>query len=119
MDKWQAIDAYWNGFGLPAYNELTVPEDAPDRYITYQSAIGSLDGPMQLSGNIYARGNSWTWIMQKATEMQAGMNRQIKVEGGYVKFRVPQGYSAQPQTEANDKQVRRVILQVEVEFLTN
>lgn len=130
MDKWQAIDTYWNGFGLPAFNELTVPENIPDGkggtvslkdipFITYQAAIGSLNGPMVLSGSLYWRSNSWAWGMQKATAMQKVMDREIKVDGGYVKFRVPVANSAQPATDAFDPQVRRMIFSVEVEFLTN
>lgn len=119
MDKWQALDTYWNGYGMQAYNELTVPDNAAMPYITYQAAVGSLDGPMRLSGSLYWRGNSWAWGMQKATAMLKAMDREIKVDGGYVKFRLPQGFQAQPQTEPSDEQVRRIIFQVDVEFLTN
>ena len=119
MDKWQAIDAYWNRYGVPAYNELTVPDTAPDKHITYQSGIGRLNGPMTLSGSLYWRSSSWAWGMQKATEMLKVMNAEIPVDGGYVLFRVPDAYSAQPATDPMDPQVRRMIFQVQVEFLTN
>lgn len=118
MDKWQAQDTYWNSFGLPAYNELTVREDAVMPYITYQAVTGSLTGVMTVSGNLYYRGNSWAPIMQKATAMEPLIDREIKIDGGYVKFRKPVANFAQPMSDANDKQVRRILLTVEVEFLS-
>ena len=119
MDKWQALDTYWNSFGVPAYNELTVPEDAQMPYITYEAAIGSLNGPMTLSASLYWKGNSWAWGMKRVTDMQKVMDRQIKIDGGYVMFRVPVASSAQPTTDAFDEQVRRIIMPIEVEFLSN
>ena len=37
MNKAQALDQFWNGFGIPAWDENTVPEDPAvrgERYIT-------------------------------------------------------------------------------------
>lgn len=35
MNKAQAIQAFWESFGVPAYEESTVPDDAVMPYITY------------------------------------------------------------------------------------
>ena len=86
--------------------------------MTYQAVVGSLDGPMTVSGNLYKKSNSWAPIMQKVSEMEKIIDRVIPVDGGAVKFRKPLANFAQPMSEPNDPQVRRILLTVEIEFLT-
>lgn len=123
MDKWKAQDTYWNSFGMQAYNELTVPESAKQiidqggYLLTYQAVSGSLNGPMTVSASLYHRSNSWASIMQRTTEMERIIDRQIPIDGGAVKFRKPVTNFAQPMSDATDPQVRRILLTVEVEFL--
>lgn len=118
MDKWQAQQAFWESFGLTAYDENTVPDDAVMPYITYQAVVGSLDGVMVVSASLWYRGNSWAAISQKATEMESSVNQQIKIDGGYLKIRKPISNFAQRMDEPNDRLVRRMRLQLEMEFLT-
>lgn len=118
MNKWEVQQAYWSSFGLVAYNEETVPENAVLPYITYQPASGSLNGQVTVSGSLWYRGTSWAPIMQKTTEMEPMIDRQLKVDGGYVKFRKPVSNFAQPMSDPNDDRIRRMVLSVEVEFLT-
>ena len=42
MDKYQAINEFWNRFGVMAYDENTVPDDAELPYITYGVNIAAL-----------------------------------------------------------------------------
>lgn len=119
MNKYEAQQAYWSRFGIPAYNELTVPETERDRYpyITYQKVNGSLDGQVTASANIYYRSTSWREIDEKITEMEPLINHQIEIEGGYLKVRKPEANFAQQMSDP-DPAVRRYTLTVEVEFLT-
>ena len=41
-NKWQAIDRFWNSFGIPAYDESSVPQGATMPYITYHAEVASL-----------------------------------------------------------------------------
>ena len=41
MTKAAAIYQFWSGFGLTAYEENTVPEDAVFPYVTYQLVTDS------------------------------------------------------------------------------
>ena len=118
MNKWQAQQAYWSSFGLPAYDEKTVPEDAKMPYITYQKVTGKLDGILNASGSVYYRGTSWGAICEKVTAMEKIGDRQIPIEGGVMKVRVPVQNFAQPMDEPSDKKVRRMVLTVEIEFIT-
>ena len=43
MDNEQAYRAFWASFGLNAYDENTVPEDAELPYITYEYAENGFD----------------------------------------------------------------------------
>lgn len=128
MNKFQAQNLYWNGFGLLAFNEQTVPEEVPDGqggtkklvppYITYEPVTGRLDGVVTQNARVYYRGKSWSAIMQKVTAIEKAANRQIPVDGGYMKVRVPLTNFAQPLDDPTDDQLRTMVLQVEVEFLT-
>ena len=57
MTKAAAIYQFWNSFGLTAYEENTVPDDAAFPYITYQlvtPCFSATRDPMELSKLIAA-----------------------------------------------------------------
>ena len=118
MDKFAALKAYWSGFNLPAYEESTVPTNAVMPYITYEAAIGSLNGEIPLSASLWYRGTSWAPIMQKVTEIEPYIDRQVKIDGGYLKVRRNENNFAQPMSDPEDDQIRRIRLSVEAEFLS-
>ncbi len=123
MDKWQAQQQFWEGFGLTAYDERTVPDGAKMPYITYEAVGGDLGAQTTISASLWYRSNSWAEISKKADQIA----RQIaladkpatKIDNGFMKVRLPDGMPfAQRMDEPNDKQVRRIVLTVEIEFLT-
>lgn len=116
---YEAQQAYWSKFGIPAYNELTVPEELRGRYpyLTYQAVEGSLDGQLTASAALYYRSMSWEGITNKVTEMKPLINDMVPVQGGYMKVRKPAAHFAQQGTDP-DPAVRKMVLTVEVEFLT-
>lgn len=118
LDKWSAQKVYWSSFGFPAYQELTVPPDAKMPYITYQTANGSLNGVVNVSASIYYKGTSWAAIMQEVLQMEKVADRQLFIDGGIMKVRKPISNFAQPMSEAGDEKIRRMILTVEIEFLS-
>lgn len=128
MNKFQAQHLYWNSFGLMAFNERTVPEYVPDGkggtkkleppFITYEPVTGRLDGTLLQSARVYYRGKSWSKIMAKVTEIEQNADKQIAVDGGYMKVRVPLTNFAQPLDDPTDDELRTMALNVEVEFLT-
>lgn len=120
MDKWQAQQNYWSSFGLTAYDENTVPEDAAYPYITYQAVSGSLDGQMTVSANLWYRGHSWTEISQKVNQMESMINQEVAMDGRqYMVVRKPESSFAQRLREDSDPLVRRILLTVYIEFLAN
>lgn len=118
MDKFQAQQSYWSSFGYKAYNELTVPEDAKLPYLTYQLVDGSLDGALTASGSLFMRGTSWSPICKAVDDMEKLVDRQIPIKGGAMKVRKPIANFAQPLNDPSDTMIRRMVLSVEIEFIT-
>jgi hypothetical protein len=119
MDNWQGQDYLWNSFGIKAYDENTVDDKAEMPYITYEAVDGSLGGSMLVSASLWYKGGSWAEISKKANQMKIGLNRQVKIDGGYIKVRTPFANYATRMNDPNDKDIRRIRIAVEMEFLTN
>lgn len=122
-NKWQAQQAFWESFGLMAYDELSVPDDAVMPYITYEALAGNLDAKTQVSASIYYRSNSWVEISQKADyiaqRIAADERPAIPIDGGYMMVRLPDGVMhSDRMDEPTDRSVRRIRFVVEIEFLT-
>lgn len=122
-NKWQAQQTFWSSFGIPAYDENTVPDGATMPYITYEAVSGNLGAQTTISASLWYRSNSWAEISQKADQIaqQIALAEKpaIKIDNGFMKVRLPNGMPfAQRMDEPSDRQVRRIVLTVEIEFLT-
>lgn len=123
-NKWQAQDDFWNGFGLPAYDENTVADNAKMPYITYESISGILNGQRQVRASLWYRDDNWAAICQKADEIGQKIYDEvlpaIRINNGFLMVRIPENIPyAQRMEEPDDKEVRRILLTVNMEFLTN
>ena len=123
MDKWQAQQSFWSGFGLTAYDEMTVPDDAVMPYITYEAVAGNIGAKTQVSASLWYRSNSWQEICKKADLIAATISADerpaIKIDNGYMMVRVPDGVMhSDRMDEPTDSSVRRIRFVVELEFLT-
>lgn len=118
-DKWQAIHNFWSGFGIPAYDESSVPDDAQYPYITYSAAVGEFEQPVLLSASIWDRSTSWAWVSQKAIDIARaiGQNLLLKIDGGYLFITKGSPFAQRMQDE--DDSIRRVYLNLQTEFFTN
>lgn len=121
MTKGQAIQKFWESFGIPAYDETTVPDDAPFPYITYQVHIGSLDDLCIVNTSIWYRSYSWEEISEKVEEISkaiAIMNPpSVKIDGGRLYITKGSPF-AQRMGDETDDAIRRYLLNVNYEFLT-
>lgn len=120
MDKAQAINAFWNSFDLPAYDEYTVPQNIALPYITYEVNTAELDEPVILTANLWYRDSGWKAITEKTEEIAEYIKRMtpIKVENGRVFISKGDPF-AQRLDEPDDSTIRRMLLYIYVEFLTN
>lgn len=119
MDKWQAITSFWSGFGLPAYDETIIPESAEMPYITYESQTDSIGSQLLLTGSLFYRSTSWAEISQKADEIGKYIESMscIKIDDGAV-F-ITKGSPFAQRMSDEDTNVRRILINIQVEFLTN
>ena len=116
-DKWSAIHTFWNSFGLPAYDENTVPESASLPYITYAASVAGLDESVYMTASVWYKSNSWAEISRKTEEISdlIGGGYGVGYDGGrmWVVKGAPFG---QRMFEQTDKEIRRIVLQITAEF---
>lgn len=121
MDKGQALQAFWSSFDIPAYDESTVPDDAPLPYITYQVQTDSIDTVLMSTASVWYKGYSWKDISKKVDEIAERISRiyppAFKLDNGrlYISMGTP---FAQRMSEPEDDSIRRIVLNVNYEFLT-
>lgn len=116
-DKWTALHAFWNRFGIPAYDENTVPENAELPYITYEGQVSSFDEIVFTTASIWYKSNSWAEISRKAEEISdyIGGGAGEPYDGG--RLWVTRGAPfAQRMSDESDTQIRRVIIQITAEY---
>ena len=122
MDKFQALQFLWESFGLPAYDENTVPtvDSAPTLpYITYDAVTSNFGSTVALSGSLWYYGTSWSQITTKMLEIQSAIGRggkMIPMDDGALWIRQGNPF-AQRMSDPNDM-IRRIYLNIEVEYLT-
>lgn len=123
MDKAQAINKYWNSFGIKAYDENTVPQDASFPYITYNTVTDDLDNVIPLHASLWYRSTSWKDISLKEEEIAKSLggygdiDNLLKIEGGYLWMYRGTPF-AQRMSDPEDDMIRRIYINVLAEFLT-
>lgn len=120
MDKSQALNTFWNQFGIPAYDEYTVPDGLSMPYITYETATDSVGSIIPLTASIWYRSPSWEEISKKAETIAKTIAEygywSTKIYGGYMLIRKNEVF-AQRMDDPEDDGIRRIILSITVEFL--
>lgn len=61
-DKWQSLFAFWDSFGVPAFEQSSVgiEDRAPNfPYITYEAIDGEFGADVYASASIWTRSASW------------------------------------------------------------
>ena len=120
MTKAAAIYQFWSSFGLTAYEENTVPEDAAFPYVTYQLVTDSFDREAVATASLWYRGESWTAINAKTEEIAQHIGlggKIIKCDGGRIWIKRGQPF-AQNMGDESDDLIKRKYLNLTFEFLT-
>lgn len=123
MNAQAALNQFWNSFGWKAYEENTVPENAfsdKNHYITYSASEAGFDEPVMMTASIWSRSDSWTEAVEKAQQV---MNC-IGLGGVLVAFTggkiwIKRGVPFAQRMSDEDPAVRRIYINIEVEFFTN
>ena len=120
MTKAAAIYQFWNSFGLTAYEENSVPDDATFPYITYQLVTDSFDREIPLTASLWYRSESWTGINSKTEEISQKISRGGKIiscDDGAIWLKRGQPF-AQSMGDESDNLIRRKYLNITAEFMT-
>lgn len=120
MDKSQALNTFWNSFGIPAYDEYTVPDGTSMPYITYDTAVDAVGTDIPMTASIWYRDSSWESISKKADEISQRISYSYyitAIDGGYMVVKRNNVF-AQRMDDPSDDGVRRIMLSVLIEFLT-
>lgn len=121
MDKAQALQTFWESFGIPAYEQTTVPETATMPYITYSVSTDSLDNVVNMTASVWYHSTSWKDISEKTEQIAryiVGMNPpSIKFDGGRLYIAKGNPF-AQRMADPNDDMIRRMYLNIQAEYLS-
>ena len=120
MTKAAAMYQFWSSFGLTAYEENTVPDDAAFPYITYQLVTDSFDREIPLSASLWYRSESWNGINAKTEEISQKISRGGKImpcDGGAIWLKRGQPF-AQNMGDERDDLIKRKYINITAEFMT-
>ena len=118
MTNAETLYRFWASFGLAAYDETSVPAKTPLPYITYETALDSFGGEIPLAASLWYRSASWEDITLKANEINAAIGRggrMLATEGGALWLK--RGTPFAQRLADTDDSIRRIVLNVTVEFI--
>jgi len=124
MDKAQALHQFWSGFGIPAWDENTVPDDDDirgEKYIAYSVSTGSLDDVINLTAKIWdTNTSSWEFVENKAEEIAEYIAKMvpptIPIENG--RLYITKGKPFSQRLSNPNELVRGNYINIQAEFLT-
>ena len=119
MDKAQALHSFWSEFGIPAYDENSVPDSVKLPYITYESSSDEFGNSLALTASVWYRSSSWIEITEKVMEIAERITRGgaiITYDGGamWIQRRTPW---AQRLGDPSDDTIKRVVLSIAIEYI--
>ena len=121
MTKAAAIYQFWNSFGLTAYEENSVPDDATFPYITYQLVTDGFDREVAATASLWYRSESWSAINAKTEEISQKISRGGKIihcDGGAIWLKRGQPF-AQNMGDESDNLIRRKYLNITQKYITS
>lgn len=135
MDKWEAQHYFWSSFGTDAYEEHSVPDKAKFPRITYEAATSTFENIVSITASIWTRSTSWASADSIADAIEFYLKNQgrkvtinskeiaiplcIPIDGGYLRVFIGDTTFAQKMDDPEDDQIKRIVLNVQMEFMTD
>lgn len=124
MDKWQALYSFWAGFGVPAYEENSVPDarEVSLPYITYEAAAGGFEADIPASTSVWTRSPSWEQAdaladtIHDALGGRAGGGKLVPYDGGAIWITPEDGFS-RSMGDPDDDMIKRKVLSVILHYI--
>lgn len=119
MDAEQAIHSFWSSFGLTAYDENSVPDDATLPYITYSVSYDTFGRSVELSASIWDRTTTWAWLTSLSKQIGAQLDggKYILTDKGAVLLTKSSPFYIRMGDE--DKSIKRIIFNISAEYIEN
>lgn len=121
MNKEQAMQNFFEGFGWKAYDESELPDDAEMPRLTYGLVTDSLDNPVSMAISLWDRSHSWKSVTEKAKEISEALTFMhppaIPCDEGRI-YITPGTPFTQRMLESSDPMIRRIYINLEIEYFT-
>jgi len=120
MDRYEAQYNFWSSFGVPAYEQNSVPDldDVTFPYITYEAIATPWDGDASINASIWTRSTSWltadTLANAIMTAIQDG-GQVLHYDGGMIWITAENPF-AQSMGDPDDDRIKRKILSCVLHF---
>lgn len=120
MDRWEAQYSFWSSFGVPAYEETSVPDrdDIAFPYLTYSAVAAPFNGDVLANASIWTRSNSWLQADTISDLIEAALKnggRVVNYNGGMLWITAEAPF-AQSMGDPEDDKIKRKLLSVAVHF---
>jgi hypothetical protein len=118
LDNAQALHAFWSSFGVPAYDENTVPDKAPYPRITYDVVCGTFGNTVTSSAQIWDYSKSWATVESIKHEIKLALSG-----GGCTKMTDDGGIWITPgspfmqRVAGENDMIRRILINIDVECM--
>lgn len=120
MTKSEALHKFWSSFGIKAYDANTVPDTAREIFprITYDVATDSFGNEVALTASIWDRNMSWV----RAEEIKDEISGEIGDGGVNAPYKngmiwIKRGTPFATRMSDTDDSIRRILLNIEVEYI--
>lgn len=123
MDRQQVLHNFFASFDVPAYDQLSVPDSKIETFprITYESAVGDLFDQIAITADIWDRSSSWVTVAKIFNRMSDAIGLggiTFPCDGGGLWIKKGQPFMRRMPADVNDSSVRRMHLNLYVEFIT-
>lgn len=124
MDRWQAQYNFWSQFGVPAYEENSVPDlkELTFPYITYEAAVGGFGDTIPISASIWDKVRDGYSALETLDTLSDAIEDVIvnsfprNYDNG--KYRVwKEGSWSENMSDPDDDKIKRKRLSVNFEFM--
>lgn len=121
MDKWEAQYKFWSGFGVPAYEQNSVPDadHVVFPYITYEAASSTFNDDAYLTASIWTRSVSWLEADTISDSIESALNNGGSIvphDDGAIWYTAGNPFS-RSMGDPNDSLVKRKYLSVTAHFI--
>ena len=121
MDRYEALYSFWSSFGIPAFEENSVPTsgDYPKYpYITYEVSTGGFNSDINVNGYIWTRSNSWMSADKISDEIESSLKNGgvlIPYDGGALWITAEDNFTSN-MGDLSDNMIKRKILNVVLHY---